>query len=304
MSRRQPERPDGSESGHTEAAPLSVRAALERGRDVLAARSREDARREALFLLTGLLGITPGAISVQADRLLDDRELAEYESRLVRRAAGEPLQYIEGHAAFRDLWLRVDRSVLIPRPETEQLVQCVLDWCRERDGLKAADLGTGSGAIAISLAVEGPFTDVVGVDISPEALKVARVNARDAAVEDKVDFRLGSLFDAIRTGERYHVIVSNPPYVAEREADTLPEEVREWEPAVALYAGPTGFEVIEQIVNAAPRHLEPGALLALEVAPAVADAALDLVRSTRGFGEERIVKDLAGQRRILLAERR
>jgi release factor glutamine methyltransferase len=258
-----------------------VRAALERGRDVLAARSREDARREALFLLTGLLGITPGAISVQADRLLDDRELAEYESRLVRR-----------------------RSVLIPRPETEQLVQCVLDWCRERDGLKAADLGTGSGAIAISLAVEGPFTDVVGVDISPEALKVARVNARDAAVEDKVDFRLGSLFDAIRTGERYRVIVSNPPYVAEREADTLPEEVREWEPAVALYAGPTGFEVIEQIVNAAPRHLEPGALLALEVAPAVADAALDLVRSTRGFGEERIVKDLAGQRRILLAERR
>jgi release factor glutamine methyltransferase len=277
---------------------------LERGRAVLFARSPEGARREALFLLTGLLGIKPAAISLQADRLLDDRELAEYESRLARRAAGEPLQYIEGRAAFRDLWLRVDRSVLIPRPETEQLVQCVLDWCRGRDELKAIDLGTGSGAISISLAVEGPFTDVVGVDISPEALKVARVNAGEAAVEDKLDLRLGSLFGAVRAGERFDVIVSNPPYVAERETDTLPEEVREWEPAVALYAGPTGFEVIEQIVNAAPRHLDAGGLLALEVAPSVADAALDLVRSTRGYGQERIVKDLAGQWRILLAERR
>jgi release factor glutamine methyltransferase len=277
---------------------------LERGRVVLSARSPEDARREALFLLTGLLGIKPAAISLQVDRLLDDRELAEYESRLARRAAGEPLQYIEGRAAFRDLWLRVDRSVLIPRPETEQLVQCVLDWCRGRDELEAIDLGTGSGAISISLAVEGPFKNVVGVDISPEALKVARVNAREAAAEDKLDLRLGSLFDAVRAGERFDVIVSNPPYVAEREADTLPEEVREWEPAVALYAGPTGLEVIEQIVSAAPRYLDAGGLLALEVAPSVADAALDLVRGTRKYGKERILSDLAGQRRILLAERR
>ncbi len=304
MSRRQPERPDGSESGITETAPLSVQAALERGRDVLAAHAPDDARREAVFLLAGVLGIKPGAIPLQADRLLDDGELAEYESRLARRAAGEPLQYIEGRAAFRDLWLRVDRSVLIPRPETEQLVQCVLDWCGGREGLRAVDLGTGSGAIAISLAVEGPFTEVVGVDISPEALKVARVNASEAAVEGKLDFRLGSLFDAVRTEERFNVIVSNPPYVAEGEADTLPEEVRDWEPAVALYAGPTGLEVIEAIVSAAARYLEPGSLLALEVAPPVADAALDLVRSTRGYGEEKIVKDLAGQRRILLAERR
>jgi release factor glutamine methyltransferase len=283
-------------------APLTVQAAIEMGRRALLDGSGEDARREALFLLAGLLGATPGETAVDRDRRLEPDTLAEYEARLARRARGEPLQYIEGRAAFRRLTLRVDPSVLIPRPETEQLVEYVLEWCRGREELRALDLGTGSGAIAVSLAIEGSFETVVGVDISPDALNVARDNTAEAGVEGVVDLRLGSLFSAVRPGERFHVVVANPPYIADSEADSLPAEVRDWEPGVALFAGPTGLEVIEQIVAGAPKYLEPRGLLALELAPGVAQQGLESVRARGAYREPRLLHDLAGHQRILLAE--
>jgi release factor glutamine methyltransferase len=281
----------------------TVEEALERGRSALSARAGTDARREAAFLLAGVLGVAPGQLTLQRGRQLAEHERDEYLNRLARRARGEPLQYIEGRAAFRDLFLRVDRSVLIPRPETEQLVEAVLGWCRGKHGLSGLDLGTGSGAIAISLAREGPFERVVGVDISAQALNVARYNAEQAGVGAAVDLRLGSLFAALSAAERFQVVVSNPPYVANGEAESLPEEVRDWEPAVALYAGPSGFEVIRQIVDGAPQYLAPGGLLALEVAPGVADATLERLRAQGAYSEPRLIRDLAGQRRIVLAER-
>ena len=302
MSRRRTERTGDSDSSDA-TAPPSVRVVLERGSEILAGRSAADASREALFLLAGVLEVTPGSLALQRDRRLKGPELVEYESRLARRLAGEPLQYVEGRAAFRDLWLRVDRSVLIPRPETEILVEYVLDWCRGREGLRGLDVGTGSGAIAISLAREGSFDRMVAVDISCEALKVAAINAREAGLERRLDLRGGSLFEAIDPDERFHVIVSNPPYIAEAEVATLAAEVREWEPSVALYAGPTGLEVIEQIVAIAPDYLERGGLLALEVAPGVADAALASVRRTGSYVRERLERDLTGSDRIVLAER-
>lgn len=268
----------------------------------MAPRSGDDAAREALLLLAGLLGLSPGRLALERDRSLSQDQWGEYQDRLGRRADGEPLQYIEGRAAFRELLLRVDRSVLIPRPETEQLVEHVLEWCRGRERLVGLDLGTGSGAIAISLLLEGPFRAFVAVDISGAALNVARVNASESRVAGRLDLRQGSLFGALRPGERFHVIVSNPPYIADGEAGSLPEEVRDWEPPVALYAGPTGVEVISQIVGSAPHFLEPGGLLALEVAPTVADAAVGLIRESAHYGEPRIAHDLAGQRRVLLAE--
>ncbi|HSG82583.1 MAG TPA: peptide chain release factor N(5)-glutamine methyltransferase [Gemmatimonadota bacterium] len=280
---------------------LDVAAALEAGRRTLLTRSGDDARREALFLLAGVLQITPGAVALERRRPLTATQRAEYEARLARRAQGEPLQYIEGHAAFRQLNLRVDPSVLIPRPETELLVECVLERCRGRQGLRALDLGTGSGAIALSLACEGNFEFLVGVDISPAALNLARYNATDAGVEGRVDWRAGSLYSALQSGERFDVIVSNPPYIANGEAESLPSEVRDWEPAVALFAGPSGVEVIEEIVSGAPRHLEPGGLLALEVAPGVAEATLKLIRGSGSFEEPELLTDLAGTPRIVLA---
>jgi release factor glutamine methyltransferase len=284
--------------------PLTVRAALEEGLLALSARAGADARREALYLLAGILGLTTGRAGLEREAVLNANQLAEYRSRLVRRARGEPLQYIEGRAAFRQLELRVSPAVLIPRPETEQLVECVLDWARGETGLSAVDLGTGSGAIAISLAVEQPFEMVVGVDISAAALNLARENAFTAGAADRLDLRHGSLFAALSPGERFHVVVSNPPYVALGESQSLPEEVRAWEPELALYAGVTGIEVIEQIVAGAPGYLYDGGLLALEVAPELAAQTVGLLRERGEYREARIVRDLAGRERIVLAEHR
>ncbi len=301
MSRRHAQRV--SPPGHRLTAERhTVGSALELGRLRLSPRFGAEASREALFLLSGLLGQTPGSTALRRDSALSAEQLAEYEDRLARRARGEPLQYIEGRAAFRDLHLRVDRSVLIPRPETEELVDRVLGWARGRTALSAVDLGTGSGAIAISLALEGPFAKVVGVDISEAALNVARDNALAAGVGDRVEFRLGSLYEPLRPDERFDVVVSNPPYIALGEADELPPEVRDWEPAVALFAGPTGGEVLERIVSEATSHLREGGLLALEVAPAIAEVTIDRIRKAGGFCEIRLHHDLAGRRRIVMAE--
>jgi release factor glutamine methyltransferase len=299
MSGRRPEKPSLSDADHP---TPTVKEALETGCRILGPRSGDNAPREALFLLAGLLRAAPGLLVLERDRSLAGDEWLEYRSRLSRRAAGEPLQYIEGRAAFRDLSLHVDRSVLIPRPETEQLVEHVLAWCRAKESLVGLDLGTGSGAIAVSLLLEGPFRAFVAVDISAAALNVARVNASEARVAGRLDLRQGSLFEALAERERFHVIVSNPPYIADGEAESLPDEVRDWEPAVALYAGPSGMEVISEIVQAAPAYLEPGGLLALEVAPTVADAAFERLRESALFGEPRLAADLAGQPRLLSAE--
>ncbi|NIR42554.1 MAG: peptide chain release factor N(5)-glutamine methyltransferase [Gemmatimonadetes bacterium] len=286
------------------AKPITVLRALEIGwRTLAAVRHDDDARREARFLLAGVLGLEPGALALERDRVLTTVERNTLAARLARRVAGEPLQYIEGRAAFRQLDLRVGPSVLIPRPETEQLVGFILDWCQGRNDLQALDLGTGSGAIAISLAVEGPFHRVVGVDISASALNFARYNAKEAEVADRVDLRSGSLYSAVRPGERFHVVVSNPPYVASGETASLPPEVRDWEPAIALFAGPTGLELIEAIVDGAPAHLEPGGLLALEVAPGIVESALARIRANGDFAEPELHTDYAEHPRIVLAER-
>lgn len=262
-----------------------------------------NARLNAELLLAGTLGLKRLDLYLQFDRPLRADEMAAFKPRLLRRAKREPLQYIDGAAAFRDLVLKVDSRVLIPRPETERLVQAVLDWAEGRDGLAALDVGTGSGAITLALATEGPFTRVVGVDVSEGALEVAWANAREAAPDAPADFRLGSLFDAV-AGERFQVVVSNPPYVGEEERAALDPEVRDWEPAGALFAGAGGLDVIRPLVARAPAHLEPGGLLAMEVGAGQATAVCELVRATGAFAEPRVVADLAGRDRIVTAELR
>ena len=262
-----------------------------------------NARLNAELLLAGTLGLKRLDLYLQHDRPLRPDEMAQFKPRLLRRAKREPLQYIDGTAAFRDLVLRVDARVLIPRPETERLVQAVLDWAEGRDALSALDVGTGSGAIALALATEGPFARVVAVDVSPDALEVARANAREAAPDAPVDFRLGSLY-AAAAGERFDVVVSNPPYVGEDERAALDPEVRDWEPAAALFAGAGGLDVIRPLVEQAAAHLEPGGLLAMEIGAGQADAVTALVRATGAFAEPRVRADLAGRDRIVTAELR
>lgn len=260
-----------------------------------------NARLNAELLLSGTLGLKRLDLYLQHDRPLQADELAAFKARLQRRAKREPLQYIDGTAAFRHLTLRVDPRVLIPRPETELLVQAVLDRTAGREGLSALDIGTGSGAIALALATEGPFARVVAVDVSEGALEVAMANAREAAPDASVDFRRGSLFEAV-AGERFDVVVSNPPYVGDEERTGLDAEVRDWEPSGALFAGVGGLEVIGPLVAQAPTHLHPGGLLALEIGAAQGDAVCDLIRATGAFAEPRVIADLAGRDRIVVAE--
>lgn len=270
--------------------------------DYLGARNVHNARLNAELLLAGVLKLKRLDLYLQFDRPLLPEELAEYKERLRRRARREPLQYIDGTAAFRDLVLRVDPRVLIPRPETEQLVQEVLDWSRDRHDLVAVDVGTGSGAIALALATEGPFARVVATDAQAEALTAAKENHALAAPDAPVEFRHGDLLAPVR-GERFDVVVSNPPYVGDEEAAALDPEVRDWEPRTALFAGVGGMDVIRRLVPQAAEALKPGGLLAMEIGAAQGPAVVAVIEGTNAFGAPRVRPDLAGRDRIVLAER-
>jgi release factor glutamine methyltransferase len=268
----------------------------------LAEKSIPEPRLTGELLLAGTLGLKRLDLYLQFDRPLRPEELERFKARLRRRVRREPLQYIEGTAAFRDLTLLVDRRVLIPRPETEVLVGEVLRWAEGRDGLEALDVGTGTGAIALSLAAEGAFAAVVATDLSADALEVARENHRRNPAATPVAFRQGSAYEPVR-GERFDVIVSNPPYIGLDERPTLEPEVREWEPGMALFSGADGLEVIRTLVREAPDHLRPGGLLALEIGAGQGSRVLELVRSVPCLVDPRLRSDLAGRDRIVLAER-
>lgn len=265
----------------------------------------ERGRLDAEHLLAHALGVPRLQLYLQFDRPLEQEELDLFRPLLKRRAQREPLQYILGRAAFRELDLKVDPRVLVPRPETEVLVEEVLTWAaaRARSDLSALDLGTGSGAIALALALEGPFTRVVATDASADALEVAGENARDAALSGAVELRHGSLFDVVRRGETFDVVVSNPPYVSDDEMASLEPEVRSWEPRGALAGGADGLSVIRMIVAGAAGHLVEDGLLALEVGAGQAGAVVSAVESAGTYEAVRVRRDLAGRERVVLARR-
>ena len=229
---------------------------------------------------------------------------------LDRRCAGEPLQYVLGHWSFRTLDVMVDRRVLIPRQETEHVVEVALaqlDVIREREPdrhLVAVDLGTGSGAIALSIAAERQRVRVWATDQSPAALDVASANLAGLGGYRATRVRLaqGSWWSALPSELKGQVdlIVSNPPYVSSGEMSSLDATVRDWEPPDALEAGPTGTEAIEVILAGAGDWLRPGAAAVIEIAPHQADAAKDLA-GRHGFVEARVERDLAGRERALVA---
>ncbi len=272
-----------------------------------AARLREagvdDPVQEARWLVERATGSAAAELAVRLDEPATVRGATHLDAMLDRRLAGEPLQYALERWAFRTLDLYVDRRVLIPRPETEVLAEVALDESRRLSARCAADLGTGSGALALSLAVERPGLEVWGTDASPDALAVARANlAGLGRAATRVRLVAGDWFDALppQLAGRIDVIVSNPPYVSDAEMADLPAEVRDWEPGGALCSGPTGLEDVERVVAGAPRWLaRPGSLL-VELAPDLAAAARRLARAA-GFGTVTVWPDLAGRDRILLA---
>ncbi|MEC7846837.1 MAG: peptide chain release factor N(5)-glutamine methyltransferase [Gemmatimonadota bacterium] len=262
----------------------------------------ETGRLDAEWLLAAALGVDRLQLYLKYDRPLSSEEREAFKPLLRRRAGREPLQYIIGRTGFRELELKTDPRVLIPRPETEVLVQEVLDWASA--GAESVwDMGTGAGAVALSLATEGTWTRVVATDVSPEALSVAADNAERYDLGGHVEFREGSLFEPLEEGERFDVIVSNPPYIAEGEKGELQPEVRDWEPPEALFAGEDGLDVIRQLVAGAPKHLLSGGLLALECGLGQAEGIAADVQATGAFGAVRIRADLTGRPRFVTAER-
>jgi release factor glutamine methyltransferase len=217
-----------------------------------------------------------------------------------RRRAGEPLQYVLGSWGFRTLDLRVDRRVLIPRPETEWVVEQALSRLPADRPTTVVDLGTGSGAIALSIAVERPSATVVATDASPDALAVARANLAGAGrPARRVSLHQGSWWDAVPADLRgtIDLVVSNPPYVS--PDDDLPPEVADWEPVDALVPGPTGLEALEVIVAGAPAWLRPGGWLVCEIGETQGAAVLRLA-SEAGFVRPEVLPDLTGRDRILI----
>jgi len=231
------------------------------------------------------------------------RVVAFVEGMVERRRTGEPLQYVLGLWSFRRLELVVDRRVLIPRPETEMVVEVALEELRRLAAVRplAVDLGTGSGAIAISLALEMPRARVWGTDRSEDALAVARANlsGMGTSVATRVRLSAGNWFAALPPNLRGQVdlIVANPPYVAAGEV--LPAEVADWEPAGALVAGPTGLEAVGEILGEAPRWLHRPGVVVVEMAPHQAGAAVELAAAA-GFADVDVRPDLAGRPRALV----
>jgi release factor glutamine methyltransferase len=262
-------------------------------------------RLDAEHLLAHVAGVGRLQLYLQHDRLLTGAELDGFRPLLRRRAAREPLQYILGRQPFRELDLEVSPAVLIPRPETELLVGEVLEWAsaQTRTDLTALDVGTGSGAIALSLAIEGTFASVLATDVDEGALDVARRNRDSAALAERVELRLGALFEPVRAGERFDVVVSNPPYVADSEAGALEPEVADWEPRGALFGGPDGLGVLRGLVEGAPEVLRVDGLLGLEVGAGQAGPVLRMLENTGKYRDLKSRRDYSGKERIVLARR-
>jgi release factor glutamine methyltransferase len=252
----------------------------------------------ALFEVPRFWPMMNGAVEV------DEPTLARARRAVEMRGRGAPLAYAVGRASFRHLTLDVDERVLIPRPETELLVDLVLDAMGQEEGGVAIDVGTGSGAIAIALAAEGHFSRVYGTDISRDAVAVATRNAElsKSLLRAPVDIVHGSLLGPVLDVPA-RVVVSNPPYIALGEAQSLPRSVRDWEPAVALYGGDDGMRPTARLVRQAAAVLTPGGLFALEVDVRRASIAAELVSRERRFGAIRVELDLTGRERFVLARR-
>ncbi|MEO8501959.1 MAG: peptide chain release factor N(5)-glutamine methyltransferase [Vicinamibacteria bacterium] len=258
---------------------------------------------DAEMLFRGVSGRTRADLLAHPDAPVSPKIEVDFEAALARRVDHEPLQYILGTAAFwRDDFI-VTPAVLIPRPDSETLVEVVAARLRSLPSPTLLDLGTGSGCIALSLLRELPAARAVAVDLSEAALEVARLNAHRLGLQSRVDLRVSRWLDAIDPTERFNAVVSNPPYIGREEAAGLAEEVRDHEPALALFADPgddlSSYRAILQTVH---RHLRAPGILAFEVAAGQADRVAALL-SDAGFVSIEAIRDLASIPRVVLGQR-
>jgi release factor glutamine methyltransferase len=306
----------GVSQAKQKALPLSVRSILREGIGRLREARVSSETLAAEVLLLHSLGRDRTWLYSHADEQLDPYRVASYFTLIARRVAGEPTQYLTGKQEFWRLEFEVTPAVLIPRPETEHVVEVALErlgaagiQIEMKTGapsrpLGIADVGTGSGCLAVALAYELPHAKIFATDISAEAIEVARRNAARHGVASRILFFQTNLLDGVSLSPLpFDLIVSNPPYVARRERASIEREVREHEPDAALFGGPTGIELYSRLIEQAGRLLRPRGNLVLELGYGAADSVRALLGAQPGWANVCVTNDLAGIPRVLAAER-
>lgn len=284
---------------------MTLGEALVRAEAILVGSGVPEPQTEALFIFAHVMGITPGEVYPKRREPLNAWRVEEFAQLVGRRLSREPLQYIIGSEEFLGLEMKVTPDVLIPRPETELLVERAVKWQKDRpagEALHILDLCTGSGCVAVALAKElGPKVRITGVDISAAALDVARENAARHAVADRVEFISGDLYEGLDPSEAgsYDLIVSNPPYVRSGELSGLAPEISDFEPALALDGGPDGLGITRRVVEDAAAYLAPGGALILEIGFGQGPEVRRLIEQTTGVVLSEVTKDYSGIERVV-----
>ncbi|MFO0665139.1 MAG: peptide chain release factor N(5)-glutamine methyltransferase [Polyangiaceae bacterium] len=270
--------------------------------DDFRARGIESPRLDAELIVGHALGLSRTEVIMHLDRPLEPAELSLLRELVKRRRAREPMAYLKGQREFFGRWFAVDKRVLVPRPDTEVLLDVALRRTHDRAlSCRTLDLCTGSGCIAITLSKERPTTPVLATDISEEALTVARAN-RERLGAYRVAFAAGDLWAAVPAGATFDLVVSNPPYIPSGDIEGLMPDVRDFEPRLALDGGSDGLDFLRRIVQEAPKYLAPGGILAVELGAGEAPAVRDLFLE-RGFEDVEVTKDLARIERVVSGRR-
>lgn len=260
-------------------------------------------RLNAETLLIFVLGVNRAYLYAHPERELTPEERARYDEVIGHRASGIPTQYITGHQEFWGLDFIVSPAVLIPRPETEHLVETVLELARAVPEPRIVDVGTGSGCIALALAHELKNAEVYAVDLSADALEIARANSVRLQLDSRVRFLKSNVLEALAETRGFDVVVSNPPYVGLNEADKVQRSVFKFEPRMAVFAGENGLDVVRPLVEQAHPALKPGGYLAMEIGYSMRDAVLELLNPTM-WDEPNVVPDLRGIPRVVVARKK
>ncbi len=288
----------------------TVRRLLEWTTDFFKSRSSESPRLEAEVLLAFALKCKRIDLYTSYDAVVPDETKATFRGLVKRRGGGEPVAYLVGHKEFYSLDFKVDKRVLIPRPETEQLVLEIIEYIKSASQAdpqrqwSLCDVGTGSGNIALTLAKNLPKAVIVATDASRDALDVARENARLLGLADRVEWFCADLFASIPSGRLFDVIVSNPPYVTGAEYESLAPMVRDFEPKMALLAGETGLDIVARLARESAAFLVDGGRILIETSPTVIDGAVQAFEKEPYWSDTVIINDFASRRRFVSAKKK
>lgn len=287
-------------------APWTIGRLLTWTTDYLKQHGADSPRLDAEVLLAHVRGCPRIQLYANFEEVASDDLRTAFRELVKKRAEGMPVAYLVGKREFFSLDFKVTPDVLIPRPETEHVVMALLDRIKERGGEAAdvCDMCVGSGCIAVAVAKHAPTVRMTAVDISPAALVIARENAATNGASDRIEFVESDLFAAIPAEKQFDFIASNPPYISSEDCDALPGTIRDYEPRLAIDAGKKGMDVAERLVPQAAEHLRPGGFLIMEISPMIRQEVYDLVANCGPFEAPEVIRDLAGQARVVVGKKR